>query len=132
MSDCCGNVCQSWAVHDVAPAEGFGGIGGEHSSLHYYLSDCFLLTVPVGMDLTWTSDKEVCFTALQDGNVKTGGKHVNERAALDTKVKSECLMTAREAAFGTFPSVDPISKIFQACSILASVTNRFPAVQAEL
>lgn len=125
MSDCCGNVCQSWAVHDVAPAESFGGIGGEHSSLHYYLSDCFLLTVPVGMDLTWTSDKDVCFTALQDGNVKT-------EAAVDTKIKSERLMTAREAVFGTFPSVDPISEIFQACSILASVTNKFPAVQAEL
>lgn len=112
-------------MHDVAPAEGFGGIGGEHSSLHYYLSDCFLLTVPVGMDLTWTCDKDVCFTALQDGNVKT-------EAAVDTKIESERLMTAREAAFGTFPSVDPISEIFQACSILASVTNKFPAVQAEL
>lgn len=51
-------------MHDVAPAEGFGSIGAEHSSPHYYLSDCIPLTVPVGMELTWTSDKEVLFHGI--------------------------------------------------------------------
>lgn len=51
---------------------------------------------------------------------------------METRIESKRLMTAREPAFGTFPSVDPISKIFQACSIAASVTNRFPTIRAEL
>lgn len=64
--------------------------------------------------------------------METVGKHVKERAAPATDVKGELLMVKSEAAFGTFPLADPVSKNFQACSIVASGTNKLLAVQVEL